>query len=102
VREGDLVDAATEGLIPPQLIKQYKPPYPPAAKMQKVEGLVVVQALISESGKVLETKILRGVSQKVGINEAAIEAVRRSTFRPATKDGVRVKSYKNITIPFKL
>ena len=72
------------------------------AKMRKVEGVVIVSALVSETGKVLETKILRGVAQNVGINEAALDAVRRTTFKPATKNGVRVKSYKNITVPFKL
>ncbi|MHB9001843.1 MAG: TonB family protein, partial [Thermoanaerobaculia bacterium] len=102
VREGDFVEPGTSGLVPPELVRLKKPPYPPAAKMRKVEGLVVLNALISESGKVLEVKILRGVAQNVGINEAAEQAVRESTFTPATKDGVRVKSYKTVTIPFKL
>ncbi|MEO8216567.1 MAG: TonB family protein [Acidobacteriota bacterium] len=102
VREGDLVPAGTQGLVQPALIHQFKPPYPPLAKMQRVEGIVVLSALISETGRVLEVKILRGVSANVGINEAAVEAIRRSTFSPATKDGVKVRTYKTITIPFKL
>jgi TonB family protein len=102
IREGDFVEPGTTGLVPPELVRLKKPPYPPVAKMRKVEGLVVINALISESGKVLEVKILRGVAQNVGINEAAEQAVRESTFTPATKDGVRVKSYKTVTIPFKL
>ncbi len=102
VREGDLVDASTPGLVQATIVKQFKPPYPPMAKMQKVEGIVIVSALVSETGKVLDARVLRGVPQNVGINEAALDAVKRSTFKPGTKDGVRVKSYKNITVPFKL
>ncbi|HVT04300.1 MAG TPA: TonB family protein [Thermoanaerobaculia bacterium] len=102
VKEGDLVEQGAEGLEPPQLIKLSKMQYPPMAKAQKVQGLVVVRALVSETGKVLEIKVLRGVAQNVGINEAAAEAVRSSAFRPATKDGVHVKSYYTMTIPFKL
>ena len=102
VRAGDLVPPGTPGLTQPALIHQFKPPYPPLAKMQRVEGIVVLQALISETGRVLEVKILRGVQANVGINEAAIEAVKRSSFSPATKDGVKVRTYKTMTIPFKL
>jgi len=102
VREGDLVEVGTEGLISPELVRLKLPLYPPLAKAQRVEGLVVLSALVSEDGKVLDVKLLRGVTQKVGINEAAIQAVRSSTFRPATKDGIRVKAYKTVTIPFKL
>jgi TonB family protein len=101
-RPGDLVPLGTDGLVSPVIVSQHRPPYPPLAKMQKVQGVVVVQALISETGKVLEVKVLRGVPQDVGINEAAMEAARRSTYRPATINGVAVKSYKNLTIPFRL
>jgi protein TonB len=102
LKPGDLAEPGTDGLVPPQLVKPYKPPYPPMAKAQKVEGVVVVQVLVSETGKVLSVKILRGVAQKVGINEAALEAARRSTFRPGNVGGVPVKSYKNVTVPFRL
>jgi len=67
--------------------------------MSKVEGTVTVQVLVSETGSAVDAKVLRGVPQ---LNDAALEMARRSTFRPATKDGVRVRSYYNMTIPFKL
>jgi len=102
VKEGDLVEQGTEGLEPPQPVKQNRPQYPPMAKVQRVEGLVVIRALVSETGRVIDVNVLRGVKQNVGINEAAIQAVRGWTFRPATKDGVRVKAYYTTTLPFKL
>ena len=62
----------------------------------------MVRALISETGQVVEANIIRGVSQNVGINEAALDAVKRSTFKPGAKDGVRVRSHITLPIAFKL
>ncbi|MBI2212782.1 MAG: TonB family protein [Acidobacteria bacterium] len=99
VKEGDLVPIGTPGLTAPKLDKVFKVPYPNQARLAKVEGTVTVQVLVSETGAAIDVKVLRGVAQ---LNAAAIEMARRSTFRPATKDGVRVRSYYNMTIPFKL
>ncbi|HXI12596.1 MAG TPA: TonB family protein [Thermoanaerobaculia bacterium] len=99
VNVGDLVEPGTDGLVAPKLIKLNKPPYPPIAKMQRIEGIVVLSALISETGRVLDVKILRGVP---ALNNAASDAVRSSPFAPATKDGVRVRSRTTLTVPFKL
>ena len=44
--------------------------------------------------------MIRGVNRAVGLNEAAQETMRRSTFAPATKDGVRVKSWLTVPIDF--
>jgi TonB family protein len=101
-REGDLVAVGTEGLTAPRLLRRGTVPYPPMARMQKVEGTVITSVLVSEGGQVLEVRILRGVSRAVGLNEAAQQAMRRSTFQPASKDGVRVKSWLTVPVEFKL
>jgi TonB family protein len=50
----------------------------------------------------MEVRILRGVARAVGLNEAAEQAMRRSSFSPGTKDGVRVKSWVTVPVEFKL
>ncbi len=100
--EGDLVPPGTEGLRPPHIINRAPVVYPRAAKFEHVEGTVILSVLVSETGKVLEVKTLRGVNRGGGLNEAAIECMRRSTFAPGTKDGVNVKSYVTVPIEFKL
>lgn len=72
------------------------------ARRMKVEGTVVVSLLVDETGRVAETRLDSGVSQKVGINEAALAAARSAVFSPATKSGVRVKMWYQLKIPFKL
>jgi TonB family protein len=101
-REGDLVPIGTEGLTPPRLTRQAAVPYPPMARAARVQGIVLCSVLVSETGQVIDVKVIRGVPQSVGLNEAAVQAMRRSTFAPATKDGVRVKSYVTVPVDFKL
>jgi TonB family protein len=68
----------------------------------KVEGTVVLSLLVDENGRVIDTRVERSVQQNVGINEAALQAARAAKFEPATKGGVRVKMWYQLTIPFKL
>jgi TonB family protein len=100
-REGDLVPVGAEGLTPPRMTRRGTVPYPAMARMQKVEGTVITSVLVSEGGQVLEVRVLRGVNRG-GLNEAAQQAMRRSTFQPGTKDGVHVKSWVTVPVEFKL
>jgi len=68
----------------------------------RVEGDVVVSVLVDENGQVLDAKVTEPISQKVGINEAALSAARSAHYKPATKEGVRVKMWTRLRIPFKL
>ena len=63
---------------------------------------VIVTVLVDESGAVTQSRVVRGVEQNVGINEAALEAAKTARFEPATKDGVRVKVWYTFSMPFRL
>jgi TonB family protein len=102
IREGDLVPAGTEGLTPPRITRMGTVPYPAVARMQRVEGTVLTSVLVSETGQVMEVRVVRGVSRPVGLNEAAEQTMRRSAFSPGTVDGVRVKSWITVPVQFKL
>ena len=101
VKEGDLVQPGA-GVRPPVLASFTKPEYPPIARRLKVEGTVVISLLVDENGRVLDTRLDSGVAQNVGINEASLAAARSARFNPATKNGVRVKMWYQLKIPFKL
>ena len=100
--EGDLVPAGTPGLTPPRITRRGQINYPPVARAQRVQGTVITSVLVSETGSVLDVRVIRGVSTAVGLNEAAVQAMRRSSFAPAMKDGVRVRSWVTVPIEFKL
>lgn len=99
-QEGDLVgyDQVDQ---PPRTRTEIRPVYPPIALKQRFESTVFLTALVSETGQVLEVRILRGDGRKVGFDEAAERAVRKATFYPAIKDGKRVRTWFPIPIRFK-
>ncbi|HUP44441.1 MAG TPA: TonB family protein [Thermoanaerobaculia bacterium] len=101
--EGDLVPVGTEGLTPARVIRYGSVPYPPMARSQRVEGTVLITVLVSERGEVLEVRLLRGISRHVGLNEAAAQVIRRSTFSaPMMDDGTRVKAWATVPVKFEL
>jgi TonB family protein len=97
---GDLVSQGTEGLNPARVARQAVAQYPPIARVQRMQGSVVVSALVNENGQVIDTRVVNSASPV--LNSAAIDSIKRSTFTPGTKDGVRVKSWTTVRVDFKL
>ncbi len=97
---GDLVAQGTEGLNPARVARQAVAQYPPIARVQRMQGSVVVSALVNENGQVIDTRVVNSASPV--LNTAAIDSIKRSTFTPGTKDGVRVKSWTTVRVDFKL
>jgi TonB family protein len=97
---GDLVGPGP-GVIEPSLVSSPRVLYPPAARQQGISGKVVVLVLVNEEGVVTDAKLQQGVGPRSGINEAVLDAVRHSKFRPATKNGVPVKMWRTVVIDVK-
>jgi TonB family protein len=74
--------------------------YPEIAKRAGIEGKVFVKALIDEKGNVVGTQIIRGIG--AGCDQAAMEAVMQSRFKPGRQRGEAVKVQVTIPILFKL
>jgi TonB family protein len=101
VSPGDLM-ALDKVTIAPALIKRVEPKYPLQAFAMGISGTVTVNALISETGDVLRTEILKGIKGGYGFEKSAETAVRQWKFRPAEKDGIPVRVWKPIDINFKM
>jgi protein TonB len=101
VREGDVVTPGP-GVDPPVRLHVVKPQYPPVARRTKASGEVELQALIGTDGTVEEIKIIRSTRQGVGFEDAASDAVREWRYRPATKNGVKVRMWVTIRVPFRI
>ncbi|MCX7974903.1 MAG: TonB family protein [Candidatus Aminicenantes bacterium] len=101
LKEGDLVPLDQVD-IQPRPIHVVQPRYPEPAKQMGLEGVIVVNALISENGEVIRTEILRGLKNGRSLEQAAQNAIRQWKFTPAVKDGVKVKVWKPIETRFRL
>ena len=86
---------------PPVAITPIKPIYPEIAQEAGIEGVVIVQAFIDAKGRVKETLILKGVPN-TGLDEAAMEAIRKTRFRPAKQRERPVGVWISIPVNFKL
>jgi TonB family protein len=72
------------------------------ALRQKAEGTVELRALVNEIGVVTEVLVMTGLATREDLNAAAVEHVRKWTFRPATKSGVPVKVWLPVAVEFRL
>jgi protein TonB len=68
----------------PGLVKKVEPQYPPIARASRLEGTVVVDAIIQEDGTVSDVKVLKSSNRL--FEQACLDAVRRWQFTPGSHD----------------
>ncbi len=74
--------------------------YPETARKAGVEGRVIIQFVVDESGNVTNPKVLRGVG--AGLDEEALRCVQQLKFKPGRQRGRPVRVRFTIPIVFKL
>ena len=85
------------GVTAPEYKFRVEPLYPIIAKNAKIEGEVTLEATINEQGIPLDIVALTTLG--FGLEEAAIEALKQTTFYPAIKDGRLIS--KRVTLRYK-
>ncbi len=76
------------------------PVYPTMARKLGREGKVLLKLTIDENGNLLDIEVIEGAGY--GFTEASVEAVKKSTFLPAKKDGKSIASRALLPIKFRL
>ena len=84
-----------------KLIKRVKPRYPKAALRAGIEGKIISLLTVGVDGHVKKAKAL-GKKLGYGLDDAAIKAVKKFKYRPATVDGTPVVSTVRFTCTFVL
>lgn len=85
----------------PVLVKETKPKYTEGAMRRKVEGVVVLKAVILKDGTVREdVTVTRSLDAE--LDDEAVKAARQWEFKPGTKDGEAVNVQVNIEMSFTL
>ena len=75
------------------------PVYPDVAQSARVQGIVIIEAIIGPDGKVRDAKVLRSVPL---LDDAALNAVRRWEYTPTLLNGVPVAVIMTVTVNFTL
>jgi TonB family protein len=89
-----------EPIEPAALISKVDPSYPVAARSAGVEGTVILDAEVSETGEVTSVTVVRGLP--MGVSEAAAAAVHQWRYHPARGRMGPVRSHKTVRIQFTL
>lgn len=84
----------------PRKVKTVAPTYPDAAKAARIQGTVVLDAIISPAGCISSLRVLRGVSPE--LDAAAMIAVGQWRYTPTLLDGRPVPVVMTITVNFRL
>jgi protein TonB len=83
----------------PARTKYVPPVYPPIAQQAKIQGIVVIEAIIGTDGKVREARVLRPVPM---LDQAALDAVRQWEYEPTLLAGKPVSVIMTVTVSFTL
>jgi protein TonB len=89
----------SSGVTAANLISGPKPNYPPIAKQARVQGTVVLQAVISKSGTIEGLKVVSGHPM---LTQAALDTVRNWRYKPTYLNGEPVEVETTINVNFSL
>jgi protein TonB len=84
----------------PRFLHKVVPLYPDFARKQEMQGTVLLRVAIDEHGRVVNVEVLKKAG--FGFDEAAVKAVRESTFVPAQRDGRSCSCKALLPIRFEL
>jgi protein TonB len=84
----------------PTLLRRVEPVYPPMAVNARVQGIVILEAIVDEEGRVKEVKVLR--SSHLMLDHEAVVAVRQWRYAPVVLNGTPVRFVLSVALSFTL
>ncbi len=81
------------------LLNKVVPVYPPEAKKARIQGTVVLDAVIGKDGKVENLRVVSGPSQ---LQESSIDAVRQWTYKPYLLNGDPIEVETTVNVVYLL
>ncbi len=96
---GDLVPLDGD-VLPPRKIFGPQPIYTEEARQARIQGVVILQAVVDVDGRLARIRVLKGLPE--GLSESAVATVKTWRYEPATRNGIPVAVSYNLTISFTL
>ncbi len=99
--DGDAPIQIGQGITPPVALSRVSPLYTEGARRARIQGVVIVEAVIDRLGNVGGVRVVKGLG--FGLDDNATSAVARWKFKPAhTADGRTVAVYFRLTVDYHL
>lgn len=90
------------GIIDPKVLKEVRPTYTPDAMRAKIQGEVLLEAVVLDSGLVGDVKVVKSLDPN-GLDQEAIKAAKKWLFQPATdRTGKPVAVYVTLALSFRI
>jgi protein TonB len=90
------------GVTMPSVLKEVKPSYTADAMRAKIQGIVMVEAVVREDGTVGQVHVVRSLDPTYGLDQEALKAVRLWRFSPGKREGRNVAVLVEIELTFTL
>ncbi|HUP46395.1 MAG TPA: energy transducer TonB [Thermoanaerobaculia bacterium] len=97
---GDMPVRVGGNVKAPVSIKRVDPVYTEIARKARIEGIVIIEAIIDRNGNVTDARVLKPLP--MGLDQAALDAVRQWKFRPGTLNNQPIPVIYNLTVNFRL
>ena len=89
-------------VVMPRVLAEVKPSYTAEAMRAKIQGVVLVEAVVMPDGGVGQVQVIRSLDSTFGLDQEAIKAVRKWRFAPGTRFGQAVPVIVEIELTFTL
>jgi len=89
-----------DDVTPPRLISKIEPEYSDEARKVKLQGTVLLRIVVDERGYAESIEVTQGLG--LGLDERAVEAVRKWRFRPGLRGGRPVPTSAIVQVSFRL
>ena len=90
------------GVNMPKVLAEVKPSYTAEAMRAKIQGVVMVEAVVMPDGGVGQVHVIRSLDPTFGLDQEAVKAVRKWRFAPGTRFGQPVPVLVEIELTFTL
>jgi protein TonB len=83
-------------------VSRPKPSYTSEAMKARIQGVVLIEAVVEADGTVGNVKVIRSLDPEFGLDQEAIKTAKRWRFEPGTRLGVPVPVIVTIELTFTL
>jgi TonB family protein len=97
-----VVDSQDQGVTLPKPISEVKPQYTPEAVQARIEGTLMMTAVVRTDGMPVDIEITKSLDTRYGLDKQAVAALSQWRFEPGRKDGKPVPVLVTVETRFKL
>jgi TonB family protein len=91
-----------DGVTLPEVVREVKPDYTPAAMQARIQGGVVMRAVVEADGSVKDVEVVESLDVEHGLDQQATDALKAWEFKPGRRMGVAVPVLVTVEMKFAL